>query len=132
MGAVVRDDRERVLLVRRGQEPGLGRWSVPGGRVEPGETSQEAVVREVREETGLAVVVTGVAGYVERPAPDGSVYAIEDYFCRVEPGADPRAAHAGADADDVGWFPAHRLEELDLVDGLLEAFLTWHVVPPPR
>jgi ADP-ribose pyrophosphatase YjhB (NUDIX family) len=127
----VRDDRGRVLLVRRGHAPERGRWSVPGGRVEPGESGQDAAVREVLEETGLRVVVTGVAGYVERPAPDGGIYEIEDYFARVEPGTDPRLLHPGSDADDAGWFPAHRLEELDLTEGLLEALRAWGVLPGP-
>src|SRR5690349_15795530 len=131
-GAIVRDDRDRVLLVRRGREPGLGQWSVPGGRVEPGESSRDAAVREVLEETGLRVVVTGVAGYVERAAPDGGVFEIEDWFARVEPGTDPHALKAGDDADDAGWFPAHRLEELDLVEGLLTALQEWGVLPGSR
>lgn len=127
----MRDDRDRLLLVRRGQDPERGRWSVPGGRVEPGETGQQAVVREVLEETGVRVVVTGVAGYVERPAPGGDVYAIEDYFARVEPGTDPHELHADSDAEDVGWFPAHRLDELDLTEGLREALVEWGVLPGP-
>ena len=130
-GGIVRDDRDRLLLVRRGQEPERGRWSVPGGRVEPGETGEEAVVREVLEETGLRVVVTGVAGYVERPAPRGGTYEIEDYYARVEPGTDPRQLHAASDAEDVGWFPVHRLEELDLTSGLREALQEWGVLPDP-
>ena len=52
----------QVLLVRRGTAPFLGRWSLPGGRVEPGETPEQAVKREVREETGLDVDVGGEAG----------------------------------------------------------------------
>jgi ADP-ribose pyrophosphatase YjhB (NUDIX family) len=131
-GGVVRDDRDRLLLVLRGQEPDRGRWSIPGGRVEAGETSQDAVVREVFEETGVRVIVTGVAGYVERPSPDGGTYEIEDYYARVEPGTDPHALHAGGDADDVGWFPAHRVEELDLSEGLAATLREWGVLPPLR
>jgi len=130
-GGIVRDDRDRILLVRRAHEPERGRWSIPGGRVEPGETAQDAVVREVLEETGVRVVVTGVAGYVERPAPGGGTYEIEDYYARVEPGTDPHALHAASDAADAGWFPAHRLEELDLTQGLLEALRAWGVLPGP-
>lgn len=125
----MRDDRGRLLLVRRGQEPERGRWSVPGGRVEPGETGQEAAVREVLEETGVRVVVTGFAGHVERPAPGGGVYAIEDYHARPEPGTDPHEVHAAGDAEDVGWFPVHRLADLDLTDGLREALREWGVLP---
>jgi 8-oxo-dGTP diphosphatase len=127
VGAVVRDDRDRLLLVRRGQEPGLGRWSLPCGRVEPGESAQQALVREVQEETGLRIVVTGLAGYVERPGPGGVVFEIEDYYARVEPGFDPHRLGAGDDAVDAGWFPPHRLAGLDLVDGLLEVLVDWGV-----
>ena len=128
-GGIVRDDRGRLLLVRRGHAPDEGRWSLPGGRVEDGETSQDAAVREVLEETGLRVVVTGVAGYVELPAPGGGLYEVEDYYARVEPGTDPHTLRAGSDADDVGWFPIHRVEELDLTEGLAQTLREWGVLP---
>ena len=126
----MRDAGGRLLLVRRGQDPERGRWSVPGGRVEPGETSQEAAVREVLEETGLHVVVTGVAGRVELPAPDGGVYDVVDHFARVEPGTDPDALRAGGDADEVGWFDASQVERLDLTTGLAGTLRGWGVLPP--
>ena len=132
VGAVVRDDRDRLLLIRRGREPGLGRWSLPGGRVEAGESARQALVREVEEETGLRVVVTGLAGYVERPGPGEVVFQIEDFYARVEPGQDPHHLAAGDDATDAGWFPAHRLGDLELVDGLVEALVEWRVLPPPQ
>ncbi|MGH2758428.1 MAG: NUDIX hydrolase [Actinomycetota bacterium] len=66
-GLVVRDGT--VLLIRRGQQPFLDHWSLPGGGVEPGETLREAVRREVREETGLEVDVGRVAGYRESFEP---------------------------------------------------------------
>ncbi len=128
-GGIVRDDRDRILLVRRAHDPERGRWSVPGGRVEPGETAQDAVVREVLEETGVHVVVTGVAGYVERPAPDGGIYEIEDHYARVEPGTDPHALRAGSDAAEVAWIPSHRVAELDLTSGLLRTLREWGVLP---
>ncbi len=128
VGAVIRDDRDRLLLIRRGREPGRGRWSIPGGRVEPGESARDAVVREVEEETGLRVVVTGLAGFVERPGPDGVVYEIEDFFARVEPGTDPHRLVAGDDAEDAQWWPTHRIEGLDCVEGLTDALVGWGVL----
>ena len=125
VGAVVRDAAGRLLLVRRANEPGRGLWSVPGGRVEPGETAAEAVVREVAEETGLAVVVTGLAGVVERAAPDGGTYVIEDHTARLAPGTDPAALRAGDDALAAAWVPVEQLDAGPCVDGLVEALRAW-------
>jgi 8-oxo-dGTP diphosphatase len=136
VGAVVRDDRGRLLLVRRGTEPAKGRWSVPGGRIEPGETAAEAVVRELLEETGLCVVVTGLAGTVERTGPGGVVYDIDDFYARLGPGVDPGHVRAGDDAAEAGWFTSAEVEELDrgdgLVDGLLDTLRGWQVTPAQR
>jgi ADP-ribose pyrophosphatase YjhB (NUDIX family) len=132
VGAIVRDDRGRLLLVRRGTEPAKGRWSVPGGRVEPGESAGQAVVREVHEETGLRIVPTGLAGIVERPGPGGVVYVIEDFHAGLTLGSDPEQARAGDDAADVGWFTAAELAGLDLVPGLAEALRGWRVIPRRR
>src|SRR5216683_2365433 len=79
VGAVIKDRGGRLLLIRRGHEPGAGLWSLPGGRIEPGETDQQAVVREIREETGLIVVCDRLVGSVERPGLDGAVVDIRDY-----------------------------------------------------
>ena len=125
VGAVVRDPDGRLLLVQRANEPGRGLWSIPGGRVEPGEAAQDAVVREVAEETGLPVVVSGLAGVVERPAPDGSVYVIEDYVARLAPGAEPASLRAADDALDAAWVPVEELDRLPCVEGLLPALVAW-------
>jgi ADP-ribose pyrophosphatase YjhB (NUDIX family) len=124
-GALVHDDAGRLLLVRRGTEPGRGLWSVPGGRCEPGETAAEAAVREAREETGLQVVAGPVVGRVERPGPDGVVYVIDDVACRPSGGT----LAAGDDADDVRWVDAADLATLPLVDGLAEALADWGALP---
>jgi 8-oxo-dGTP diphosphatase len=85
VGAVVFRGGE-VLLVRRGQEPALGSWSLPGGLVELGETMSAAIRRELAEETGLTVTILGITAVVERifPAPDGRIayhYVLVDYLC---------------------------------------------------
>jgi 8-oxo-dGTP diphosphatase len=114
----------RILLIRRGHEPEAGRWSLPGGRVEPGETDQQALVREVREETGLEVAPGPLAGAVDRPAPGGRVLVIRDYAATVTGGT----LAAGDDADDARWFSMRELDGLPLSTGLKEALNEWGVV----
>lgn len=126
VGAVVRDDAGRLLLIRRGQEPSRGRWSLPGGRVEPGETPEQAVVREVREETGLDVVVGEPAGRVLIPA-GAVVYDVVDFACTP---TDPAAtAVAGDDADAVTWADATALDGLACTPQLVETLREWGVLP---
>lgn len=121
VGAVVLRG-EDLLLVRRGRGPAAGHWSVPGGRVEGGETMAEAVVREVAEETGLAVVCGEPLGWVER-IDDRFHFVIVDHLAvALEPDA-PLAA--GDDAAEVAWVDRSSLTELRLVDGLAE-FLAEH------
>jgi 8-oxo-dGTP diphosphatase len=121
----VHDAAGRLLLIRRGREPGRGLWSLPGGRVERGETVAAAAVREVREETGLDVVAGAPVGRVERAGPAGQTYVIEDVACTVRGGT----LKAGDDADDVRWVAAGDLAELPLSEGLLEALTAWAVLP---
>jgi ADP-ribose pyrophosphatase YjhB (NUDIX family) len=102
-GVVVRDGPDGrpadLLLVERGRGAGAGRWSVPGGRIEPGERATDAVVREVAEETGLAVQVDGFLGWVERIDPVGGWhYVILDLWRRT-----PR------DPETVGVAPRYRI-----------------------
>lgn len=120
VGGVARRGDE-LLLVRRRRAPAAGAWSVPGGRVEPGEPAAAAVVREVREETGLEVLVDRFLGWVERIGPAG-----EDHFvildfavAPLDPAAPLRAAD---DAAEAAWVPLADLARYHLVDGLL-AFL---------
>src|SRR5436309_15542011 len=106
VGAVILDG-DRVLLVKRGQEPLKGEWSLPGGAVEIGETLQAALVREVREETCLDIEVGPVVEVLDsiRRDADGRAeyhYIIIDYRCRVRAGA-PTAAACGSDADGACW-----------------------------
>lgn len=116
-----------MLLIRRGRPPGQGLWSIPGGRVEPGESDAEALVREVLEETGLTVTPRGLAGVVDRPGPGGVVYEIRDYLAEVSGGT----LAAGDDAADAGWFSEEDLGRLPLSPGLLDALATWEVIGRP-
>jgi 8-oxo-dGTP diphosphatase len=120
----------RLLLVQRGREPARGTWSVPGGRVEAGETDEQATVREVLEETGLRVLVDGLVGSVERVAPTGAVYVINDYACRPCQDADVEAVRAGDDAVDAAWFTTAEVRRLDCSPGLVKALTEWGVLPP--
>jgi 8-oxo-dGTP pyrophosphatase MutT (NUDIX family) len=128
VGALVHDDEGRLLVVRRAREPGRGRWSVPGGRVEPGETDIAAVQREVLEETGLHVTVGVRVGTVLRGGLGDEVYDIRDYACAVTVPATPVP---GADAAEVRWVGRAELSRLDLVDDLWETLDAWGMLPRP-
>jgi 8-oxo-dGTP diphosphatase len=127
VGGVVKDANARLLLVKRGKEPAKGRWSVPGGRVEAGESDAEATAREVLEETGVRVRVGDLVGTVERDAPGGGVYLIRDYAC-VAHADDVGSVQAGDDADDAAWFTPDEVRGLDISPGLVEALSEWGVM----
>jgi 8-oxo-dGTP diphosphatase len=124
-GAVIHDAAGRLLLIRRGREPGRGLWSLPGGRCEPGEDAAAAAVRETGEETGLVVTAGTVVGRVERPGPGGVTYVIDDIACTVTGGT----LRAGDDADDARWVDAAGLAALPVTDGLVAALTHWDVLP---
>jgi ADP-ribose pyrophosphatase YjhB (NUDIX family) len=131
VGGIVSDAVGRLLLIRRAHPPEAGRWSLPGGKVEPGESLPAATAREVAEETGLAVVVGDEVGAVRRDAPDGRVFDIHDFRCRPrDPAADLRA---GDDAADARWVDAAAYADLDaagdLVTGLTAALRVWDCLP---
>ena len=125
VGAVVRDERHRLLLVLRRRPPAEGTWSLPGGRVEPGESTAEACRREVAEETGLVVEVGPLVGTVERAGPDGATYMIRDHACAVLSGR----LRAGDDAAGAGWFTAEEVRRADTSPGLVETLTSWEVLP---
>ena len=102
---------DEVLLVRRGTAPRLGEWSLPGGRVEYGETVAAAALRELREETGVEAEIVELLAVVDGLFPEiGKHYVLIDYLVRWVSG-EPRA---GDDAAEARFFPAE--EAIALVD----------------
>jgi 8-oxo-dGTP diphosphatase len=116
VGAIAVED-EQLLLIRRGAGPAAGDWSVPGGRVEAGETMVEAVVRELAEETGLDGVCEELVGWVERTSEPDHHYVILDFRVTLLSSGPPVAAD---DAAEARWVPLHEVADLNLVEGLAE------------
>ncbi len=114
VGAVIVQEN-RVLLIRRGQAPLLGEWSLPGGVLECGETLRDATIREAGEETGLVVEVGEMLGVYERiiRSEDARVryhYVLIDFLCRPVAGA----LKAGSDAAEARWYSREDLPALEL------------------
>lgn len=131
VGAIVHDNNGRLLLIRRATDPGRGRWSLPGGRVKPGESDVSALRREMLEETGLVVRVGELVGSVRRAAPGGGTFEIFDYRCTV---AGSTQLRPGDDAADARWVRANDYQTLPMVDGLIDILTTWPAalpMPPP-
>ena len=117
-GVVIHD--ERALLIRRGQPPLEGRWSIPGGILEIGETITSAIERELKEETGIAVRVLGLLEIYEKVLRDSDNRAqyhfiILDYMCEFVEGE----AEADGDVTDAAWVNENDLETLQLTSAAL-------------
>ncbi len=117
VAAVIWNQAGQVLLIRRTKEPRIGQWSLPGGKVERGERLEEALCREIREETGLEVEILGLAGVAETiddagAGAAGSHYVLIDYGVRAVSGQ----ARAASDAADATWFDYTDLADLPLWD----------------
>ena len=120
MGALI-FRRGSIVLVERGKEPLKGYWSLPGGLVETGERLEEALKREIREETGLLVQPLSLFEVFERIMPDASGraeyhYVLADYICKVVGGE----LHAADDVSRAAWVRRDRLADYRLTEGTLE------------
>jgi 8-oxo-dGTP diphosphatase len=124
VGAVVLDG-DQVLLVRRGEPPSQGRWSIPGGLIHLGERIEDAVLREVEEECGLRIELLGLCGVIDRIIPGepsgradrGPVryhYIIIDYVATPTGGR----LQAGSDAAEARWVPIADLSRYETTDAL--------------
>ena len=113
----------KVLLIKRGKEPLRGRWVVPGGTVEVGETLEQALVREVREETGLTVRPIEVVLVFDRIDREGEAvryhYVIVDYLCEYVSGT----LRAASDAEDAAFVAREDLPRFALPEKALEVVL---------
>jgi 8-oxo-dGTP diphosphatase len=122
-GAVVLDADGRLLLVRRGHEPALGKWSLPGGRIDPGESPAQAAAREVREETGLEVEV----GELLQTVDLWGSYRVHDFAATVIGGE----LQPGDDASDARWCTPDEVTLLELSTGLLDELRRMGAMPSP-
>lgn len=118
VGAVIIENN-RILLVKRANEPNKGKWSVPGGLVRVGESLVDALKREIREEVGVEIEVDDVACVSEEIFRNGEVrfhYVIIDFFARIIHGK----ATPGSDAAEIRWVPIHEVDKIETVDFVKE------------
>jgi ADP-ribose pyrophosphatase YjhB (NUDIX family) len=125
VGGVVINPAGFLLVVQRKNEPARGLWSLPGGRVEPGETAAAAAVREVAEETGIVAQVLREVGTVQRTAPSGGIYDIRDFLMVDDSEKQPLAAD---DALDARYVTPAQLRDLPTSPGLIEALTEWGIM----
>lgn len=117
-GVVVKDGK--LLMIRRGNDPGKGLWSIPGGRLDRGEYIVDAVAREVKEETGLDVEVRELLGILE--VPGDPHYVILDHVAAYSGDAEPTP---GGDVDAVEWVSFEDIDNRECTPRLLETLRSW-------
>jgi len=125
--AAVLDASGRILLIRRGKPPGVGLWSLPGGRIEAGESAAAAAIREVREETALDIELLRLLGVVDLPAAEPDcIYVASDFLARVRAGS-PTRPQAGSDVTDARWVTRAQLAVLPTTVDLVDTLTLWRV-----
>jgi 8-oxo-dGTP diphosphatase len=123
IGAIILREGE-ILLEKRGNEPARGQWTIPGGVVEVGESLQNALLRETKEETGLDVKSSALIDVVDQVHLDRDRkieyhYIIIDYVVEVKPGE----LKTGSDADELVWVPLGEVEAYDLTPSFRRFFV---------
>ncbi len=121
ISGIVFNQQKQILLIRRNQPPAMGFWSIPGGKLEAGESLTEACQREIKEETGLHTEVKNIVAVVERRV-EGFHYVIIDYLALL---ADEEHIQpiAQTDVSEARWISLEHLGDYDLVEGLAEIIL---------
>ncbi len=119
-------DCDKVLLVLGATPPKLDLWSLPGGLVEVGETLQQAVCRELMEETGLTADISGLAEWIEIIVPDDSGIKYHFVVAMFVGQLSHGELQAGDDAKDVRWFPLNQLSQLEMTQGTADLILKTH------
>lgn len=123
VGAIAVSD-DALLMIRRGHGPAAGRWSVPSGRIERGETAAEAIVRELAEETGLDGVCGPLLGWAELIS-DEAHFVVLNFEVVILSDRDPVA---GSDAAEAAWVPLDMVETYRLTPGLVEFLAEHHII----
>lgn len=116
VGVVIKDEAGRILLIQRGHEPQQGFWTIPGGRVEAGESLEDAAAREALEETGLVVEIGAEIYRVAIPGGDDKVFDVHDFEATVLGGT----LQAGDDAADIAWVGLAEIGDYQVSPQLLE------------
>jgi 8-oxo-dGTP diphosphatase len=121
VSGIVFNDQKQILLIQRNQPPAMGFWSIPGGKVEAGESLVEACQREIKEETGLDTEVKNIVAVVERRV-EGFHYVIVDFLALLvdEENSQPISQ---SDVSEARWVDLEHLIDYDLVEGLAEIIL---------
>lgn len=126
VGGIVFNDKRQVLMIQRNQPPAMGLWSVPGGKLEGGESLSDACKREIKEETGLDVVVKNIVAVVERRI-ESFHYVVIDFLAHLL-GDENTMPVAQSDVAEAKWISLDNIQEYDLVDGLAEIIMRTYLL----